>query len=178
MKVVNVKPIGRLPVYDLSIKSENYDEQNYVLENGVISHNTGIYYSSNTIFIISRRQEKKGAEVQGYHFVINVEKSRYVREKSKIPITVTWEEGVLSHSGLLDVALAGGFVKKPSNGWYSKVDMKTGEMIGQKVRADATLEAAFWEDLLKDSAFKDFVHNQYSIDGKQTVDMSSIVDDE
>ena len=60
----------------------------------IVSGGTGIYYSADNIWIIGRQQDKKGTEIQGYHFVINVEKSRYVKEKSKIPITVSWEGGV------------------------------------------------------------------------------------
>lgn len=41
MKVKSIKSVGRKPVYDLSVNSNNYDEQQYVLENGVITHNTG-----------------------------------------------------------------------------------------------------------------------------------------
>ena len=56
----------------------------------VVSGGTGIYYSADNIWIIGRQQDKKGTEIQGYHFIINVEKSRYVKEKSKIPISVSW----------------------------------------------------------------------------------------
>ena len=52
-------------------------------------------------------------EVNGYDFIINVEKSRMVKEKSKIPVSVSWDGGVERNSGLLDIALAGGFVVKP-----------------------------------------------------------------
>lgn len=41
MKVKSIKPVGRKYVYDLSVNSDVYDEQQYVLENGVVTHNTG-----------------------------------------------------------------------------------------------------------------------------------------
>jgi len=41
MKVKSINNVGRKPVYDLSVNSNNYDEQQYVLENGVVTHNTG-----------------------------------------------------------------------------------------------------------------------------------------
>ena len=89
----------------------------------IVSGGTGIYYSADNIWILGRQQQKQGMEVKGYNFVINVEKSRFVKEKSKIPITVTWEGGIAPYSGLLDVALAGGYVQKPNVGWYCRVDM-------------------------------------------------------
>ena len=105
MKIVSVKTVGSKPVYDISIKSDDYDEQYYVLENGVMSHNSGSYYSADNIFIIGRQQEKEGTEIVGYNFIINIEKSRYVREKSKIPVTVSFDGGISRWSGLLDLAL-------------------------------------------------------------------------
>jgi hypothetical protein len=41
MKVQSIKNIGPRPVYDLSIDTEVYDDQHYVLKNGVVTHNTG-----------------------------------------------------------------------------------------------------------------------------------------
>jgi len=38
MKIKNIRSVGQLPVYDLSIATNEYDEQQYVLENGVVSH--------------------------------------------------------------------------------------------------------------------------------------------
>ena len=142
----------------------------------VVSGGTGIYYSADNIWILGRQQDKKGTEIQGYHFVINVEKSRYVKEKSKIPITVSWDGGVRSYSGLLDVALAGGYVTKPSNGWYATVDMETGE-IGQKVRHDFTLEHEFWEPIFANTNFKEFIKKQYTIGHKDQVSMDEIVEE-
>ena len=141
----------------------------------VVGGGTGIYYSADNIWILGRQQDKKGTEIQGYHFVINVEKSRYVKEKSKIPITVSWEGGVRKYSGLLDCALAGGYVIKPSNGWYAVVDPSTGE-IGGKVRYDATLEKSFWDPIFDGSDFKDFLKKQYQIGHKSLVSMDDIVE--
>ena len=142
----------------------------------VVGGGTGLYYSADNIWIIGRQQDKKGTEIQGYHFVINVEKSRYVKEKSKIPITVSWEGGVEDYSGLLDVALAGGYVEKPSNGWYAVVDQETGEL-GQKVRYGDTLGQFFWIDIFNKTDFKEFVKKQYSIGYKSEVSMDEIVEE-
>jgi len=142
----------------------------------IVGGGTGIYYSADNIWILGRQQDKKGTEIQGYHFVINVEKSRYVKEKSKIPITVSWDGGVRNFSGLLDVALAGGYVTKPSNGWYAAVDRETGE-IGAKVRHEQTLEKEFWDPIFAKTDFKDFLKKQYSIGHQEQVSMDAIVED-
>ena len=141
----------------------------------VVGGGTGIYYSADNIWILGRQQDKKGTEVQGYHFVINVEKSRFVKEKSKIPITVSWDGGVRDYSGLLDVALAGGYVTKPSNGWYAETNVETGE-VGAKVRYDQTLEKEFWDPIFSNTDFKDFVKKQYQIGFQSLVSMDEIVE--
>jgi RecA/RadA recombinase len=128
----------------------------------IVGGGTGSYYSSDNIFIIGRQQDKDGTELLGYNFIINVEKSRYVKEKSKIPITVSFDGGMNKYSGLLDVALEGGFVIKPSNGWYAKVDKSTGET-GPKYRLDATQTAEFWDEILANEEFKTYIRQKYAI---------------
>lgn len=135
----------------------------------IVGGGTGIYYSADNIWILGRRQNKKGTEITGYDFIINVEKSRFVKEKSKIPISVSWDGGIERYSGLLDIALAGGYVTKPSNGWYQLVDRATGEVIGTKVREKDTLTPEFWRDMLADETFVDFVKQMYSIVGASTL---------
>src|SRR5210317_685117 len=131
----------------------------------IVSGGTGIYYSADNIWILGRRQNKTGTEVTGYDFIINVEKSRYVKEKSKIPISVSWKGGVERNSGLLDVALAGGYVVKPSNGWYATVNKDTGEMT-TKVREKDTRSAEFWNPIFENTDFKDFVRKSFQIGGE------------
>ena len=143
----------------------------------IVGGGTGIYYSADAIWILGRRQNKKGTEVTGYDFVINIEKSRYVKEKSKIPITVNWEGGVAQYSGLLDVALAGGYVHKPSNGWYEPMHPVTGEVLGRKVRQGETEGAFFWLDIFEKTDFKEFIKKQFTIGYKSEVSMDEIVDE-
>ena len=131
----------------------------------VVSGGTGIYYSADNIWILGRRQDKEGSEIKGYHFIINVEKSRYVKEKSAIPISVSWEGGVQKWSGLLDVALEGQYVAKPSNGWYCKVSRETGELLEPKVREKDTLDETFWRPVFDDTDFKEYVKTKFSIVG-------------
>jgi len=129
----------------------------------VVSGGTGIYYSADTIWILGRQQDKDGTEIKGYHFIINVEKSRYVKEKSKIPVSVSFEGGIQRYSGLLDIALAGNFVGKPNNGWYQKIDRETGEFIGTKVREKDTLNQEFWQDILASQEFQQYIIDSYQV---------------
>jgi len=129
----------------------------------VVGGGTGSYYSADNIFIIGRQQEKEGTEVIGYNFIINVEKSRYVKEKSKIPVSVSFDGGISKWSGLLDLALESGHVIKPSNGWYSKVDKTTGEVSDKKYRTKDTDSKEFWLPILKEKSFRDFIEDKYRV---------------
>ena len=128
----------------------------------IVGGGTGSYYSADNIFIIGRQQEKEGTEVVGYNFIINVEKSRYVKEKSKIPVTVSFDGGISKWSGLLDLAIESGHVVKPSNGWYSKVD-EDGVIEDKKYRIKETDTKEFWLPILKQKTFQDFIGNKYSV---------------
>lgn len=128
----------------------------------IVSGGTGVYYSADNIFIIGRQQEKTGTEITGYNFIINVEKSRYVREKSKIPVEVSFEGGISKWSGLLDMALESGHIVKPSNGWYQ---IKANGEDGKKYRTKDTYSKDFWLPILADETFTNWITQRYLIAG-------------
>jgi len=129
----------------------------------IVGGGTGSYYSADNIFILGRQQEKEGTEITGYNFIINVEKSRYVKEKSKIPVSVSFDGGISKWSGLLDIALESKHVVKPSNGWYSKVNSETGEVEEKKYREKDTNTSEFWTSILADQTFQEYVSNKYGV---------------
>lgn len=157
--IVRVEAVGRKPVYDISVDKA----EQYVLANGVITHNTGLMYSCDQAIIITRSQEKKGTELVGWNFNMTIAKSRSVREKTRIPLTVTFDNGVLKWSGLLDMALASGHVIKPSNGWYQRVNKETGEVEEKKWRAADTNCAEFWNPVLSSQSFKTWVEGNFKV---------------
>lgn len=172
MKITNIESVGKKQVYDLSISTDNYDKQQYILENGVISHNTGSYYSSDNIWVLGRRQEKEGTEVSGYNFIINVEKSRTVKEKSKIPISVSFDGGINKWSGLFDLAIAMGYLTKgidektgkEKKGWFAEVNKETGEILSPSFRQNKIIDNTdFWTHILKDTNFAADIKTRYKL---------------
>ena len=162
-----------LAMNDVPLVAVNHTYQTQeMFSKAVVSGGTGVYYSADNIWIIGRQQEKKGTEIEGYNFIINVEKSRFVKEKSKIPISVTWEGGIKKWSGLLDVALEGEFVVKPTMGWYSKVDMETGVVEENKVRAAVTETKEFWDGIIDHPKFTKYVEEKYAMGSRllQSID--------
>lgn len=164
--VSSVTLVGVKPVYDISVG----DAEHYVLKNGVVTHNTGIMYSANTVFIIGKSQEKDGTELSGWKFTINIEKSRYVREKSKLPFTVMYEDGIQKWTAIFDLAREAGFIHKPKVGWYQLVDPKTGEVDDKNYRqADVMGNDQYFERLVKNVDFKEFIERRFKLSAPQQI---------
>lgn len=151
----------------------------------VVGGGTGSYYSADNIFILGRQQEKDGTELLGWNFIINVEKSRYVREKAKIPVTVKFDGGLSRWSGLLEMALEAKLVVKPSNGWYSRVDTETGEVEDKKYRLKDIDNKEFWLPVIMSKTFQDWVKTNYQVGSSKMMtdesidaEMESIEDEE
>lgn len=151
----------------------------------IVSGGTGAYYSADAIWIIGRQQEKVDKEIAGYHFIINIEKSRHVREKAKIPVSVTFEGGISKWSGLMDVAEAGGYIVKPKVGWYEAVDPSTGEVLCDKMmRAKEIADnKEFWLMMFEKTDIATFIKEKYTMatkslleDDSQVPDMEKIAD--
>ena len=131
----------------------------------VIPGGTAVTYSANQIFVISKSQEKgSDGELDGWKFTINIEKSRFVKEKSKLPFQVMFDDGIQKYSGLLDIALETGHVVKPSNGWYSRVD-GDGVVEDKKWRIKDTNTADFWDSLLASKSFASAVERKFKLVG-------------
>jgi RecA/RadA recombinase len=129
----------------------------------IVSGGTGGYYSADEIWIVGRQQDKEKSELQGYNFIINIEKSRHVREKSKISVNVTFEGGINKWSGLFDVALDGGYLVKPKNGWYDVVDPSTGELLFDKAFREKELDGTIWNKLIKETSFPDYINKKFKL---------------
>tara|TARA_Y100000389_G_scaffold18053_1_gene15727 strand:- start:1063 stop:2106 length:1044 start_codon:yes stop_codon:yes gene_type:complete len=130
----------------------------------IVGGGTGSYYSADNIWILGRQQDKDGSEIAGYHFIINIEKSRYVKEKSKIPITISWEGGINKWSGLFDVAIEGEYIVKPKNGWYALVDRETGEIQEPNMRAkDIVNNKELWMKMFKETDFSQYIEKKYKV---------------
>lgn len=158
---LNLKDIPMIVVNHTYKTQEMYSKD-------VVSGGTGVYYSADAIWIIGRQQEKDGKDLSGYNFVINIEKSRHVREKSKIPITVTFEGGIAKWSGLLDIAVDGGYIRKPKLGWYEPFNPETGEVLSDKLLRAKDVEdnGEFWKMMLSQTSLAEHIKDRFTVGGK------------
>jgi RecA/RadA recombinase len=137
----------------------------------VMGGGTGPMFAADTVWILGRQQDAEKVagkkQLNGYKFVINVEKSRFVKEKSKIIIDVNFETGVSQFSGLLDAAQESGHVQKTNIGkknGYQVVDVESGELIGEPQTEEDTDNLEFWTPVLKNQSFHDWIKNKYRLE--------------
>lgn len=153
---LNLKDIPMVCINHTYETQEMYSKQ-------VVGGGTGSIYSSDWIIIVGKQQEKDGTDLVGYNFILNIEKSRFVREKSKIPLQVTFNGGISKWSGLLDLAQDSGHVIKPTKGWYSRVNLETGEIEERKWREKESMCAEFWAPILTAKSFNTWIEEHYKI---------------
>lgn len=166
-----------LTIKDIPMITINHTYQTMeMFSKAVVSGGTGIYYSADTIWIIGRQQDKddKTKKIDGYHFIINIEKSRYVREKSKIPISVSYEQGINRWSGFLELALEAKVIGKPLAGRYERIDAD-GVFFGPRYKEEEIISNdAFWEDILNTTNFRDWIREKYSVAGAGSLIQNSL----
>ena len=117
----------------------------------VISGGTGLMYSCNQAFIMGKQQEKEDKELMGYNFILNVEKSRFVRQKSKFPLQVLFDEGIQKYSGMKELAVEFGYLH--TGAWCQIWDFESGKMSEKKLRS-ADIPLDFYEKLVQNPEFK------------------------
>jgi RecA/RadA recombinase len=150
-----VTPHLTLKNIPLVVINHTYKEMS-MFPKDIVGGGTGSYYSADDIWIIGRQQEKDGTELAGYNFIINIEKSRTVKEKSKIPVTVMMKGGIQRWSGMFDWALEGGYLVKPKKGTYQI----KGE---EKEYKEDDLDANVWKHLLKTTDLATFIKKKYTL---------------
>jgi RecA/RadA recombinase len=151
-----VTPHLKIKNIPMIVSQHVYKEQSkYAPE--ILAGGRGQEYSADNIYFISRAQDKndKTKEIDGWEFKVIVKKSRFVKESSTMTLEVSYGEGINSWSGLLEIAIESGHVDNSSQGWY----IKKGE--DKKYRKDDTNTKQFWESILQDETFQEFVTDKY-----------------
>lgn len=156
-----ITPIVNMNHWPLVWINSFYDDiANQYAEKNIKGGKQGIL-SSDTIWFISRSQEKDGTELIGWNFNISIMKGRFTREKAKIPVTVTYEQGIYRWSGLLEVCRFLGFIDMVSNGWY-QITPKSG-IKDDKKRQKKDMGDDFWPMLLEQPEVVDSIANFYGV---------------
>jgi hypothetical protein len=153
-----VTPLVNMRQIPMFVVNHIYETQG-MFASKVVSGGTGVMLSADTVFIIGRSQNKDGTELQGYTFNIVVEKSRFVKEKSRFELEVDFDDGISIYSGLFEVAKELGYIAVPTQGWYTRPKVE-GDRKWRK--ADINTEE-FWAPILEDPEFQKAYEQKYSL---------------
>ncbi len=145
--------------------NHTYKSQGFIAQD-VVSGGTGGMLAADNVWIVTRKQDKETSgkkQTLGFKFIININKSRYVKEKTKLPITVHYVDGIHKYSGLSDLAVEFDIVEsikiQDIKGKPKGLKYKDREILlkGEDVDSD------FWEYVLEDSDLKKLIHDNYSL---------------
>lgn len=180
-----VTPLAKIKNIPLIAINHSYKTQEMYSKDQV-SGGTGGIYACDWIWLIGKQQEKGKIEVGGKtiegrvgsNFIINIEKSRFVKEGAKIPVKVLLEGGLSKWSGLFDLAVQEGYVVSPVKGWFATVNRETGEVSEDKFRrGDMEGNSQFWERMFRTTDFKEHVRGMFTLGMGKLLSSDVIVDE-
>lgn len=127
------------------------------------------FLSSDAIWFVTRSQDKdeKTKELLGWNFNYTMLKSRFVKEKSKFSIHVTYQEGIDKRSSMFELAKDAGYIVMPKSGWYQRTNL-CGVNDEKSYRLAELMESdEFWAPIIASPGFRDFVREEYSLNSKK-----------
>lgn len=111
MIITSIKKVETEKVFDIEVE----DAHHYILENGVITHNSGLGYLASQVLFLSKSKEKdKSGAVVGAIIKCNLRKSRTSIENRRVEVLLDYKTGLDKYYGLLDLAEKFGIFKKVS----------------------------------------------------------------
>jgi RecA/RadA recombinase len=125
----------------------------------VVSGGTGLYLSADWVWQIGKRQDKDGDDIVGNDFVIKIDKSRFVQEKSEFAVNVSYEDGISPYTGLFDLAIEIGTIIAPVKGYYNVVGWDTPNFR----RSDKEFDSKFWSAVFERTDFKQKAESKYKL---------------
>lgn len=104
LKIKSIKKIEKnnSKVYDIEVK----DSHHYILENGIVSHNSGgsgLKYAASSILFLSKAKDKAGNDVVGNIITVTNKKGRLTKENSQIKLKLNYDTGLNPYYGLLEL---------------------------------------------------------------------------
>lgn len=153
-------------LYNVTIVMVNHLYEDMKMHStGAIGGGSGAQYVATQILkITSKRKEKDGNDVKGNVFTCYTDKGRMSKENSKLQFLASYEGGINTWYGLLDDAIEGGYVEKPSVGFYSRPCVAD----DKKVRESTIYSNDFWIPIIKNTDFKNYLESKYSYDDTMT----------
>ena len=130
LEIKSIKKVKKQPVYDIEVANHG---SNYILENNVVSSNSGLKYAADIILTLSKSQEKDGTVHKGVNILCTAYKSRLTKEKTQTRVKLLFEEGLQKYSGLLEIAELAGIFEKVGNKYKVPTEGKDATYFGKAI---------------------------------------------
>jgi hypothetical protein len=174
MKIKNIKAKPtRETVYDIETPCHNY----ILANNSIISHNTmdtydpyaipggnGLYFACSSIVLATHKSKAKATqsetEILGAGVLAHTRKSRFCKEHSKLRYLIKYDGGIDPFYGIIDLALEGGYIDKPSMGYYSRPCVENDKKWRERQINENGAE--FWAPVFKNTDFKDYIERKFT----------------
>jgi hypothetical protein len=124
VKIKSKKSIGVKPVYDICVPGAHH----YLLDSGVVSHNSGFIYASSIVVAMKKLKLKededgnKVSEVLGIRSGCKIMKTRYAKPFETIQVKIPYSTGMNPYSGMFDMLESKKFLTKEGNR-YTYIDL-------------------------------------------------------
>ena len=124
--IVTKKTFNRVvsTVHDIEVAEDHH----YIIENGLVSHNSAQIYASDIVVSINKRKLKddedgnKSTEVTGIRSKIKCVKTRYAKPFEEVEVHIPYVSGMDAYSGMFDLCEKKIFVKEGNRYRYSSTD--------------------------------------------------------
>lgn len=98
----------------LLVTNHVYDVVGAYIPTKEISGGSGLKYAASSIAMLSKKKDKDGTAVVGNIIKINMHKSRFTKEQTKVEVKLSFDKGLDRYYGLLDLAEKYNIIKKVS----------------------------------------------------------------
>lgn len=160
-----VTPMFKLRNIGLIVVNHTYQTLE-MFSKTVLGGGTGNMYAADNIFFLGRRQDAKGTGaskvLNGYDFVVKVEKSRFIREGSQFIVNVGFETGLQKYTGMFELMQTLGLMETKGKK-YELTDPSTGEVLEGHSRKWYDEHPEFWAEVVKNDAIDELIRKTYRL---------------
>lgn len=143
-----------------------YDDTTSQYAEPIIKGGKQAFLSSDALLFVTRSQDKDDntKELLGWNFNYSAMKSRFVKEKSKFTIHVTYAGGIDPLSGMVELAKESGYLTVPTQGFYQFNQTLLKTATDRKYRMKEIMaDPKLFDEILANQGFKDYVKDKYAL---------------
>lgn len=153
--------------FTIFVINQVYDSMNQY-DPLAIGGGRGIYFASSSIVLGSSKAKNKesSGDITGAIVTASTKKSRFAKENSKLKYLINYDGGISPFYGMLEDALEGGYIEKPTVGWYTRPCVEN----DRKWREKELYTKEFWGPVIANTDFKWYVEKKYTFEHSEIND--------